>query len=97
MNNILSSNFATSVPFASVIFSVLYMIYGNAGLFILAGICVALLAILFLGIAVYIFFQFERHSTIELELDSIQLGLIQLATLLITINGLMLFFDNFDL
>ena len=97
MNNILSSNFSTSVPFASVIFSVLYMIYGNAGLFIIAGICVALPAILFLGIAVYIFFQFGRQPTIELELDSIQLGLIQLATLLITINSLMLFFDNLDL
>ena len=97
MNNILSSNFATSVPFASVIFSVLYMIYGNAGLFIIAGICVALPAILFLGIAVYIFFQFGRHSTIELELDSLQLGLIQIATLLVTINCLMLFFNNLDL
>ena len=73
------------------------MVYGNAGLFILAGICVALPAIIFLGIAIYIFFQFERHSTIELELDSLQLGLIQLATLLVTINSLMLFFNNVDL
>jgi hypothetical protein len=97
MNHILSSNFATSVPFASVICSVLYMIYGNPGLFILAGICVALPAILFLGISVYIFFQFGRHSTIELELDSLQLGLIQIATLLVTINCLMLFFNNLDL
>ena len=97
MNNILSSSFSTSVPFASIIFSVLYMVYGNAGLLILAGICVALPAIIFLGIAVYIFFQFGRHSTIELELDSLQLGLIQLATLLITINSLILFFDNLDL
>ena len=97
MNNILSSSFATSVPFASVIFSVLYMIYGNAGLFIIAGICVALPAIIFLGIAVYIFFQFGSHTFIEVELDSLQLGLVQLATLLITINSLMLFFDNLDL
>jgi hypothetical protein len=97
MNNILSSSFSTSIPFASVIFSVLYMVYGNVGLFILAGICVALPAIIFLGIAIYIFFQFGRHSTIELELDSLQLGLIQLATLLVTINSLMLFFDNLDL
>ena len=97
MNNILSSNFATSVPFASVVFSVLYMIYGNAGLFILAAICIALPAIIFLCVAIYIFFQFGRHTFIEVELDSLQLGLVQLATLLITINSLMLFIDNLDL
>jgi hypothetical protein len=42
MNNFLSSGFATSVPFASVIFSILYVVYGNKGLFILSAVCVAL-------------------------------------------------------
>ena len=31
MNNFLSSSFATSIPLASVVFSILYMIFGNEG------------------------------------------------------------------
>ena len=58
----------------------------NTGLLILAAICVALQAIIFLFIAIYIFFQYGRHATIEIDLDILQLGLIQLATILILIN-----------
>ena len=90
MNNLLGSPFSTSIPLASVICSILYMIYGNTGLFILATICVALPAIIFLCIAVYIFFHHGRHATIEIDLDTIQLGLVQLATVLIVINILTL-------
>lgn len=90
MNNLLDSPFSTSIPLASVIFSILYMIYGNTGLFILAAICVALPAVIFLCIAVYIFFQYGRHATIEVDLDTIQLGLVQLATILMVINILTL-------
>lgn len=88
MNNLLGSPFSTSIPLASVICSILYMIYGNTGLLILALICVALPAIIFLCIAVYIFFQYGRHATIEVDLDTLQLGLIQLATILLVINTL---------
>ena len=96
MKDILSSNFATSVPFASVTFSILYMIYNNTGLFILAAICAALPAFVFFCVAIYIFFQFGRHSFVEVELDSIQLGLIMLATVLLAINSGMLFFNNLN-
>ena len=88
MNNLLGSPFSTSIPLASVICSILYMIYGNTGLLILAAICVALPAVIFLCIAVYIFFQYGRHATIEVDLDTLQLGLIQLATILLVINTL---------
>lgn len=90
MNNLLGSPFSTSIPLASVICSILYMIYGNTGLLILAAICVALPAVIFLCIAVYIFFQYGRHATIEVDLDTIQLGLVQLATILMVINILTL-------
>ena len=71
MNNFLSSSFSTSVPLASVIFSILYMIYGNIGLYILAAICLIIPGLVFLFISAYLFIQFERHVTIELELDTI--------------------------
>ena len=87
MENFLSSKFSTSIPFASVIFSILYMIFGNTGLYVIAVVCVALPAITFLCIAVYIFFQFGRQTTIEVDLDALQLGLIQLATILLVINA----------
>ena len=87
MNDFLSSSFATSVPFASVIFSILYVVYGNKGLFILSAVCVALPAIIFLCVSVYIFFQYGRHATIEVDLDRIQLGLVQLSVILIVINS----------
>lgn len=90
MNNLLGSPFSTSIPLASVICSILYMIYDTTGLLILAAICVALPAIIFLCISIYIFFQFGRHATIEVDLDTFQLGLIQLATILIVINSLKL-------
>jgi len=51
-------------------------------------------AVIFLSIAVYIFFQFERTPTIEVELDTLQLGLIQLATILVAISSLILIFSN---
>ena len=88
MNNLLDSPFSTSIPLASIICSILYMIYGNTGLLVLAAICVALPAIIFLCIAVYIFAQFGRHATIEVDFDTLQLGLIQLATILLVINTL---------
>jgi len=97
MNNLLSSSFSTSIPFASVIFSILHMIYGADAFYILAVVCVILPAVTFLCVAGYILLQHGRYTTIELELDSLQLGLIQLATLLVTINSLMLFFNNVDL
>jgi len=86
MNNLLGSPFSTSIPLASVMSSILYMIYGNTGLLILAAICVALPAIIFLCIAVYIFFQHGRYATIEVDLDTIQLGLVQLSIILIVLN-----------
>ena len=97
MNNLLSSSFSTSIPFASVIFSTLHMIYGADAFYILAAVCVILPAITFFCVAGYIFFQYGRQATIEIELDSLQLGLIQLATILITINSLILFFDHLAL
>ena len=86
MNNLLDSPFSTSIPLASVVCSILYMIYGNTGLLILSAICVALPAITFFFIAVYIFFQYGRKATIEVDLDTVQLGLIQLATILLVFN-----------
>ena len=87
MNDFLSSSFSTSVPFASVVFSILYMIYNNIGLFILSAVCASLPAIIFLCISIYIFFRYGRHATIEINLDTIQLGLIQLAIILLAINS----------
>ena len=97
MNNLLSSSFSTSIPFASVIFSTLYMIYGNDAFYTLAAVCVILPAITFLCVAGYLFFQYGRYTTVEIELDSLQLGLIQLATILIAINSLTSFFDSLAL
>jgi hypothetical protein len=97
MNNLLSSSFSTSVPLASVIFSTLHMVYGTNAFYILAAVCVVLPAITFLCVAGYVFFQYGRYSTVEIELDSLQLGLIQLATILIAINSLILFFDHLAL
>ena len=88
MNNLLDSPFSTSIPLASIVCSILYMIYGNTGLFILAAICVALPAIIFLCISIYIFFQYGRQATIEVDLDTLQLGLIQLASIFLAINSL---------
>jgi len=86
MNNLLSSSFATSIPFASIIFSILYMVNGNKALLVLAAVCVTLPAIIFMGIAIYIFIQFGRQATIEVDLDILQLVLIQLATILLVYN-----------
>ncbi|MDA9615030.1 hypothetical protein N9S59_04135 [Pseudomonadota bacterium] len=97
MNNLLSSNFSTSIPFASVIFSTLHMIYGADAFYILAAACVILPAIAFLCVAGYVFFQYGRYTTVEIELDSVQLGLIQLATILLTINSLIFFFGHLAL
>ncbi len=97
MNNLLSSSFSTSIPLASVIFSTLYIIYGADALYILAMVCVILPATTFLCVAGYLFFQYGRYTTVEIELDSLQLGLIQLATILIAINSLILFFDSLAL
>jgi hypothetical protein len=88
MNNLLGSPFSTSIPLASVICSILYMIYGNTGLLILAAICVALPAIIFLCISVYIFFQYGRQATIEIDLDTLQLSLLQIATIMLAINSI---------
>ena len=44
--------------------------------------------------AIYIFFQFERTPTIEVELDTLQLGLIQLATILVAISSLIIIFSE---
>ena len=87
MNDFLSSSFSTSVPFASVVFSILYMIYNNIGLFILSAVCASLPAIIFLCVSIYIFFQFGRHATIEINLDMVQLALVQLSVILIVINS----------
>ena len=95
MNNLLGSPFSTSIPLASVICSILYMIYGNTGLLILAAICVALPAIAFFFIAVYIFFQYGRKATIEVDLDTVQLGLIQLATILLVFNFVVKYISAF--
>jgi len=97
MNNLLSSSFSTSIPLASVIFSTLYIIYGADALYILAMVCVILPATTFLCVAGYLFFQYGRYTTVEIELDSLQLGLIQLATILIAINSLIVFFDSLAL
>ena len=97
MNNLLSSSFSTSIPLASVIFSTLYIIYGADALYILAMVCVILPATTFLCVAGYLFFQYGRYTTVEIELDSLQLGLIQLAIILIAINSLILFFDSLAL
>jgi len=97
MNNLLSSSFSTSIPLASVIFSILHMIYGADAFYILALVCVILPAVTFLCVSGYVFFQYGRYTTIEIELDSFQLGLIQLATILIAVNSLILFFDSLAL
>ena len=94
MNNLLSNNFSTSVPLVSVVSSILHMIYGNMGLYILSVACLLMPAVIFLCIAIYLFFQFERTLTIEVELDTLQLGLIQLATILVVISSLILIFSN---
>jgi len=90
MNNFLSSSFSTSVPLASVVFSILYMVYVNIGLYILAAICLIIPGLVFLFISAYLFIQFERHVTIELELDTMQLGLMQLAIILFVINSMVI-------
>lgn len=59
-------------------------------LFIIAAICVFLPAITFLIISIYIFFQFGRQATIEIDLDTFQLGLIQLAIILFFVNTISL-------
>ena len=92
MNNLLSNSFSTSVPFVSVLASIFHMIYGNMGLYVLAVTCLIIPAIIFFCVAGYIFFQFGRHATIEVDLDTIQLGLIQLATILAAVNSLLLIF-----
>ena len=94
MNNLLNNNFSTSIPFISVIASILHMIYGSMGLYILSVACLLMPAFIFLCIAIYLFFQFERTPTIEVELDTLQLGLIQLATILVVISSLILIFSN---
>ena len=65
MNNLLNNSFSTSVPLASVISSILFMIYGNIGLHILAAICLIIPGLVFLFISLYLFIQFERLITIE--------------------------------
>lgn len=92
MNKLLSNSFFTSVPLASVLASIFHMIYGNMGLYVLAITCLIIPAIVFLCIAGYIFFQFGRQATIEVDLDTIQLGLIQVATILAAVNSLLLIF-----
>ena len=94
MNGLLSNNFSTSVPLVSVVSSILHMIYGNMGLYILSVACLLMPAFIFLCIAISLFFQFERTPTIEVELDTLQLGLIQLATILVLISSLILIFSN---
>ena len=94
MNNLLSNNFSTSVPLASVLASIFHLVYGNMGLYILSVACLLMPAVIFLCIAIYLFFQFERTPTIEVELDTLQLGLIQLATILVVISSLILIFSN---
>ena len=96
MNDLLSSNFSTSVPFVSVLASILHMFFGNMGLYFLSVACLVLPAVVFLCIAIYIFFQFGRHTTIEVDLDTIQLVLTQLAAILVAINSLILIFSPFD-
>ena len=87
-------NFSTSIPFVSVIASILHMIYGSMGLYILSVVCLIIPAVVFLCMAIYIFFQFERTPTIEVELDTLQLGLIQLATILVAISSLIIIFSE---
>ena len=94
MNNLLNNNFSTSVPLVSVVSSILHMIYGNMGLYILSVACLLMPTVIFLCIAIYLFFQFERTPTIEVELDTLQLGLIQLATILVVISSLILIFSH---
>ena len=90
MNNLLNNSFSTSVPLASVISSILFMIYGNIGLHILAAICLIIPGLVFLFISLYLFIQFERLITIELDLDTMQLGLMQLAVILFVINSMVI-------
>ena len=94
MNNLLSNNFSTSVPLVSVLASIFHLAHGNMGLYILSVACLLMPAVIFLCIAIYLFFQFERTPTIEVELDTLQLGLIQLATILVVISSLILIFSN---
>ena len=96
MNNFLNNNFSTSVPLVSVVSSILHMIYGNMGLYLLSAACLAMPAVVFLCVAIYIFFEFERTPIIEVELDTIQLGLVQLATILVVINSLILIFSHLN-
>jgi hypothetical protein len=60
------------------------------GLYILSVICLIMPAVVFFCVAVYLFFQFERTPTVEIELDTIQLGFVQLATILVCINSILL-------
>jgi hypothetical protein len=93
MNKLLNNSFSTSVPLVSVLASIFHMIYGNMGLYFLSVACLVLPSVVFLCIAIYIFFQFGRHATIEVDLDTIQLGLTQLAAILVAINSLILTFS----
>lgn len=87
MKQFFESSFSTSIPAASVIFSVLYIIFEDFGFFIIAAICVAIPALIFLCLSIYIFFQFGRYSLIEVDLDSLQIGLIQLSIIMVIINS----------
>ena len=94
MNNLLSNNFSTSIPLASAIASILYLINGNMGLYILSVVCLIMPAVVFFCIAVYLFFQFERTPLVEIELDTIQLGFIQLAIIFVCINSILLILNS---
>tara|TARA_B100001093_G_scaffold509101_1_gene572502 strand:- start:1178 stop:1471 length:294 start_codon:yes stop_codon:yes gene_type:complete len=94
MNNIFSNNFSTSIPLVSVVASILHMIFGNLGLYLLSVGCLIVPALVFFCIAIYLFFQYERTPTIEVDLDTVQLGLIQLAIILVCINSFYLIFIN---
>ena len=94
MNNLLNNNFSKTIPLASVVASILYIIGGNIAFYALAVICLLITAFVFFCVAIYLFFQFERTPTIEVEIDTLQLGIIQLATILAAISSLIIIFSD---
>jgi hypothetical protein len=88
MNKFFESGFFTFIPLFSALCSILFMSNGNAGVFMLSGLLIALVAVILFILSAVLFYHFGIRPTIEIELDTLQLGSIQLATMLFILNTL---------
>jgi|TARA_B110000483_G_C17802208_1_gene391813 hypothetical protein len=88
MMNFLESDFFTIAPLASIFCSILFIANGNAGVFMLSGLLISLVAVILFILSGVLFYHFGIRPTIEIELDTLQLGSIQLATMLFILNTL---------